>query len=184
MVELKGLGFVSSGGTVVAGGTPLRRDELCRTRIPCLHVKTHKSVVTPQAQPRDESGVESAGVVEGKDLFRLLRQLRRSAILLVLHLLLGVAYCSIVFSWSLAESLYFCVVTITTVGYGDFVPTTPSSKIFIMVYIFMSLTIVASAVNSVIGSILEKQEEAVRHVIEDTVGERVQHAETAPLLFG
>ncbi|KAJ8906126.1 hypothetical protein NDN08_002624 [Rhodosorus marinus] len=181
---LERLGFLSPGGTVGARGTPLRGDELCRIRTPFLHGSTHKVVVTPQAQPQDESAVDSGGVVEVEDPFKLLRQLRKSAILLVLHLLLGVAYCSTVFSWSLAESLYFCVVTITTVGYGDFVPTTPSSKIFFMVYILMSLTIVASAVNSVIGSILERQEEAVRHVIEDTVGERVRDAETAPLLFG
>jgi voltage-gated potassium channel len=32
--------------------------------------------------------------------------------------------------WTVIEALYFSVVTLTTVGYGDFSPTTPGTQIF------------------------------------------------------
>mmetsp|Transcript_22606 Transcript_22606/g.49077 ORF Transcript_22606/g.49077 Transcript_22606/m.49077 type:complete len:189 (+) Transcript_22606:195-761(+) len=41
-----------------------------------------------------------------------------------------VAYSFIFEGWSLIDSLYFAVVTVTTVGYGDLRPTTPSSHAF------------------------------------------------------
>jgi len=43
------------------------------------------------------------------------------------------------FSW--LNSFYFTVVTLATVGYGDFVPKTAIGKIFTMFYIFVGITI-------------------------------------------
>lgn len=41
--------------------------------------------------------------------------------------------------WSYFDSFYFTVVTITTVGYGDFHPSTTLSKTFTMFLIFMGV---------------------------------------------
>ena len=46
--------------------------------------------------------------------------------------------------WSWLDSLYFTVVTLTTIGYGDLHPTTPTSKIFTIVFIFIGLGIISS----------------------------------------
>lgn len=43
--------------------------------------------------------------------------------------------------WSLLDSLYFCVITLTTVGYGDFSPTTSLAKIFTIIYILNGIAI-------------------------------------------
>ena len=46
--------------------------------------------------------------------------------------------------WSYLNSYYFSVITLTTVGYGDFTPTTPFGKLFATLYIFIGLGIIAA----------------------------------------
>ncbi len=41
--------------------------------------------------------------------------------------------------WSVIDALYFSVMTMATVGYGDLTPTTDVSKLFTVVYAFISI---------------------------------------------
>lgn len=43
--------------------------------------------------------------------------------------------------WSYLDALYFCVITLATVGYGDLHPTTPLSKVFTMIYVVNGIVI-------------------------------------------
>ncbi|KAG0051445.1 Potassium channel [Gryganskiella cystojenkinii] len=46
-------------------------------------------------------------------------------------------------NWSYLESLYFCFVTLTTIGFGDYVPNEPGSIEFWNVYVFVGLSVFA-----------------------------------------
>ncbi len=46
--------------------------------------------------------------------------------------------------WSWLDSYYFTVITLTTVGYGDFAPQTSLGKIFTMLYVVLGLGIISS----------------------------------------
>ena len=62
-------------------------------------------------------------------------------------LAVGVFYYRLVEGWSVVDSLYFCVMTLATVGFGDLVPTTPGSKLFTIAYVIMGLSFFLSFVS-------------------------------------
>lgn len=45
--------------------------------------------------------------------------------------------------WSWVDSLYFSVVAISTVGFGDLVPTSDGAKLFTVAYIIVGISIFA-----------------------------------------
>jgi len=51
--------------------------------------------------------------------------------------------------WGWVDSLYFSMITLTTVGYGDFSPQTNGGKIFTIIYIIVGVGIILSFVNTV-----------------------------------
>ncbi len=70
-------------------------------------------------------------------------------LMVVLLLLIGTVFYSLVEGWSLVDSFYFSVVTLTTVGYGDLSPDTTPAKLFTTVYIFLGLSIIATFASSI-----------------------------------
>ncbi len=50
--------------------------------------------------------------------------------------------------WSWVDSFYFSSVAVTTVGFGDFTPSTDASKLFTVFYIFSGLTIISVWLNT------------------------------------
>ena len=59
--------------------------------------------------------------------------------------------------WSFVDSLYFCVMTMTTIGYGDFVPTTNLSKVFTILYTFTSIGAFVALAAKVANSMLSNK---------------------------
>lgn len=50
--------------------------------------------------------------------------------------------------WSWLDSIYFSVVTLTTVGYGDLTPTQPVTKIITIFYILNGIGILMTFINT------------------------------------
>ncbi len=46
--------------------------------------------------------------------------------------------------WSWVDSLYFSVVAVTTVGFGDISPSTDASKLFTVVYVLGGISIITT----------------------------------------
>jgi hypothetical protein len=63
------------------------------------------------------------------------------ALLLIFLLLLaiGTGFYTAVEDWSVLDALYFCVVSLGTVGYGDVAPTTDVGKMFTIVYLLIGI---------------------------------------------
>ncbi len=51
--------------------------------------------------------------------------------------------------WSYIDSLYFSIVTLTTIGYGDFSPQTDEGKLFTILYIVIGIGMILSFINTV-----------------------------------
>eukprot|EP00050_Salpingoeca_kvevrii_P007749 m.298325 g.298325 ORF g.298325 m.298325 type:complete len:453 (-) comp13833_c0_seq1:1843-3201(-) len=64
-----------------------------------------------------------------------------------LYFLVGGIFYSQVEGWSALESFYFIVVMTTTVGYGDYSPTTDGSKVFTFFYAMFGITLFAAVLS-------------------------------------
>lgn len=51
--------------------------------------------------------------------------------------------------WKWLDCIYFSIITLTTIGYGDFSPQTDVGKAFTIIYIIMGVGIILSFINTV-----------------------------------
>lgn len=68
--------------------------------------------------------------------------------------------------WTVIDALYFSMVTMSTVGYGDLTPSTSGSKVFTCMYIFVGITVVFVELSQALSGFLSGVETAVRHLLD------------------
>lgn len=61
---------------------------------------------------------------------------------------LGTIFYHFLEGWSWIDSVYFSVVTLTTVGFGDFSPQTDEGKIFTIFYIILGIGMILGFINA------------------------------------
>ena len=96
-----------------------------------------------------------------RGIWRAVRRDNEFRILFVLLLVLvasGTYFYWHVEGWSVIDSIYFCFMTMSTIGYGDLVPTSPLSKMFTIVYSILTIGLFAAIVTKmVIVTVSEKK---------------------------
>ncbi|CAM9770763.1 unnamed protein product, partial [Ectocarpus sp. 4 AP-2014] len=75
------------------------------------------------------------------------------------YLCLGVLMYTTLAGMSFLDALYFCVVTLTTVGYGDLSAHKPATKLFACFYILVGVAMVAAFLSKLVELLLNEQED-------------------------
>jgi hypothetical protein len=87
----------------------------------------------------------------------------RASLMLVLSLMIaGTVFYTLVEGWTVVDAVYFCSMSLATVGYGDVVPTTDVGKIFTVVYVLAGIGILVSFFTALTKKTLELQAERIR----------------------
>jgi voltage-gated potassium channel len=91
----------------------------------------------------------------------------RGPLLLVASLLIvGTIFYVIVEGWNVVDAVYFCAMSLATVGYGDVVPDTDVGKVFTVVYVLSGIGILVSFFTALATKTLALQAEQRRARLE------------------
>jgi hypothetical protein len=86
-----------------------------------------------------------------KTILAFLRDREYRSLLLATALVL--AFGAVVYhyleGWSWIDALYFCAITLATIGYGDLAPKTDAGKLFTIFYILVGIGLILTFVNTV-----------------------------------
>ncbi len=104
-----------------------------------------------------------------------LEQIIRIAVILGSLLVVGTLVYHNLEGWSYVNSLYFSSMTLTTIGYGDLVPTTDLAKIVTIFFAFSGVSIVLYSL-SVIGKIYFDHQESRLIKVQDRIKEERRKA--------
>jgi voltage-gated potassium channel len=90
------------------------------------------------------------------------REERGPLVLVASQMILGTVFYVIVEGWSVVDAVYFCSMSLATVGYGDVVPDTDVGKLFTVVYVLCGIGVLVSFFTSLTAKTLTLLEERRR----------------------
>jgi len=88
---------------------------------------------------------------------KLLRQFRILMLSVVAIIVIGSTFYHFVEGWKWLDAVYFSVISLATVGYGDFTPKTDAGKLFTIGYLIVGIAVFAALINNVIKSRIAKR---------------------------
>ncbi|HEX8776073.1 MAG TPA: NAD-binding protein [Pyrinomonadaceae bacterium] len=111
---------------------------------------------------------------DARPIARPLLRLRYALIALACAIAFGTVGFHLIEGWSLSESLYMTVQTVTTVGYGDMPPQSNLGRAFATIFMIIGVGTVAYALSSTVQTIVQSE-------IVHTLGEFRRHREMSKL---
>lgn len=79
---------------------------------------------------------------------------------IIIILFIGTIFYHYVEGWNYLDSLYFSSYTVTTIGYGDFVPKTDIGKLFTIFYMFIGVGIALYGLSIIVAHFVETREKS------------------------
>jgi len=95
-------------------------------------------------------------------------KLSRAILILLSFFSFGVGFYHYYEDMTIPDSLYFTILTISTVGYGDLVPTSKTGKLVTCAFVFAGLALLAEAIGIFADYFLERVNEVARQVAEES----------------
>lgn len=107
-------------------------------------------------------------------LKKLIKQFRLILVASIVYIATGSYFYHLLEGWRWLDSVYFSVVSLTTVGYGDISPVTDGGKIFTMFYLIFGIAIFGAFINNILKSRVAKRtlksyENHIVHSVEDSI---------------
>lgn len=100
-------------------------------------------------------------------------------VLLVLYLLLGIAIYSFnrdkfagTETHPVVDALYFCVVTMCTIGYGDITPNSAATKLFSILFVLVGFGFIDILLAGMVGYVLDLQESHLLRSMKRSPGQK------------
>lgn len=94
--------------------------------------------------------------------------IRQAMCLLAMYLCVGVAIYSFnrdhfsgIETHPVVDALYFCIVTMCTIGYGDIAPLTPLTKVFACVFVLVGFGFIDILLSGLVNFVLDVQENMI-----------------------
>jgi len=97
-------------------------------------------------------------------------QARAVFIFVIIMLLSGTIFFAEVEHWDWIDALWYCVMTLSTVGTGDFVPHTTFGKVFTIIYIFMGIGAFVAAARIIAQHAMDQANESPFDKIREKFG--------------
>jgi hypothetical protein len=110
----------------------------------------------------DEGQLRDLLAIKGKKLTRALA-------IMIMFVAFGIGFYHFYEEMSPLDALYFTVLTISTVGYGDLTPTSKEGKLVTCMFVFAGLALLAEAIGIVADYFLERMNEVARKVAAEAV---------------
>jgi voltage-gated potassium channel len=97
-----------------------------------------------------------------KSIFTFLKdeQYRSLIFATAMVLVIGTVVYHYLEAWTWLDSLYFSVITLSTIGYGDFSPQTDLGKVFTILYIIVGVGLILGFINTVYGHFRDSNQQA------------------------
>ncbi|KAG0078663.1 hypothetical protein BGZ92_001367 [Podila epicladia] len=148
-----------------------KKKSLFRRLIPFGHTKTEITIGAHHSLEKQRELERQQAHEESMEEYG--RRLRFSATMFLIFWFGGAVIFMLTESWTFFDSLYFCGISFATIGYGDFVPHTPTGRSIFIAYCLVGVVTLTSLA-SLMSEVLSKSMR--RHVVEAQL-RRSEHLE-------
>ncbi|MCP5095795.1 MAG: potassium channel protein [Chloroflexi bacterium] len=87
-------------------------------------------------------------------------------------------------NWSILEALYATIITVTTVGYGDFSPQTPWGRVFAIFFTITAIGLASYAISTLAAVVIEYETTRVQRTIQERRMKKISELHNHTIVCG